>query len=177
MWPNDIGSALIMWSLKTGRKTTSVASALCHVAPFCWNQMLPISFPSIIVNKDLFKMARLRSPFSKKNGPITPLDQNLHQTLTRFGCIGFSMYTCGFSVLQIQFCLFTYQARSKWTSFEKMIFFLPKSASSISRSISNPGFTSNKPTHYLLDHGDFMHYSKQNNIQKDIVIWLIRYAL
>ena len=28
--------------------------------------------------------------FSKKNDPIMPLDQNPHQTVTRFGCVGFS---------------------------------------------------------------------------------------
>ena len=53
-----------------------------------------------------------------------PLDQNPHQTVTRLGCIGFSMYTCGFSVPQMpQFCLLTYSPRSKWASSEKMIFF------------------------------------------------------
>ena len=31
---------------KTGRKTSSVASAVWHVAPSCWNQMLPISSSS-----------------------------------------------------------------------------------------------------------------------------------
>ena len=40
-----------MQSSKTGRKTTSVASAVWHVAPCCWNQMLPISSSSIFVNK------------------------------------------------------------------------------------------------------------------------------
>ena len=50
----------------------------------------------------------------KKNSPIMPLDQNPHQTVTRFGCIGFSMYAYGFSVPQTrQFCLFTYPPRSK----------------------------------------------------------------
>ena len=40
--------------------------------------------------------------------------QNPYQTVTRFECVGFSMYTCGFSVLQMrQFCLFTYPAKSK----------------------------------------------------------------
>ena len=64
-----------------------------------------------------------------------PLDQNPHQTVIRFGCVGFSMYACGFSVAQVrQLCLFRYPPRSKWASFEKMIFFLPKSASSVSRS-------------------------------------------
>ena len=42
-----------------------------------------------------------------------PLDQNPHQTVTRFGCVGFSMYACGFSVSQmLQFCLFTYPPQS-----------------------------------------------------------------
>ena len=73
--------------------------------------------------------------FSKKNSPIMPLDQNPHQTVTRFGCVGFSMYACWFYMPQMrQFCLFTYPPRSKWASSEKMIFFLPKSASSVSRS-------------------------------------------
>ena len=63
------------------------------------------------------------------------LDQIPHQTVTRFGCVGFSVYACGFSVTQMrQFCLFTYPQRSKWASCERMIFFLPKSSSSVSRS-------------------------------------------
>ena len=37
-------------------------------------------------------------PFSKKIGPIMPLDQNLHQTVTGFECVAFSLYACGFSV-------------------------------------------------------------------------------
>ena len=45
------------------------------------------------------------------NGPILPLHQNPQLTVTRFGCVGFSMYACGFSVLQMrQFtCLHTRQ--------------------------------------------------------------------
>ena len=65
--------------------------------------------------------------FSRKNGPIMPLDQNPPQTVTRFGCVGFSMHACGFSVPQMrQFCLFTYSPRSKWASSKKMIFFFAK---------------------------------------------------
>ena len=53
-----------------------------------------------------------------------PLDQNPHQTVTRFRCVGFSMYACGFSEPQMrQYFLFTYPPRSKWTSSEKIIFF------------------------------------------------------
>ena len=62
--------------------------------------------------------------FKEKNGPIMPLNQNLHQTVTRFGCVGFSMHACGFAVPQMrQFCLFPYPPSSKWASSEKMIFF------------------------------------------------------
>ena len=54
--------------------------------------------------------------------------------MTRFGCVSFSMYMCGFSVPQMrQFCLFTYPPRSKWASSEKIILLL-KSASSVNRS-------------------------------------------
>ena len=60
----------------------------------------------------------------KENGLIMPLDQNPHQTVTSFGCVGCSMYACAFSVSQMQqFCLFTYPPRSKWASSEKIIFF------------------------------------------------------
>ena len=62
--------------------------------------------------------------FSKKNGPIMALDQNPQQTVSRFGCVGFSMFAWGFAVPQIrQFCLFIYPPRSTWASSEKMIFF------------------------------------------------------
>ena len=50
--------------------------------------------------------------FSKKNSPIMPLDQDLHQTVGRLGCVGFSMYTRKFFVPQMrQFCLFAYQIK------------------------------------------------------------------
>ena len=69
-----------------------------------------------------------------QHGPIMPLDQNPHQTVTRYVCVVFSMYACAFSVPQMrQFCLFTYPPRSKWVLSEKMIFFR-KTASYVSRS-------------------------------------------
>ena len=38
-----------------------------------------------------------------------PLDKNPHQTVTRFGCVDFSIYACRFSVPQmLQFFFFTY---------------------------------------------------------------------
>ena len=46
--------------------------------------------------------------FFKKNGPMMPPYQNPHQTVTRCGCIGFSIMTFGFSEPRIrQFCLLT----------------------------------------------------------------------
>ena len=32
---------------------------------------------------------------------------------------------------------------------------------------SNPGFSSNKPTHYLLDHGDFLKVTTKNNAKQN----------
>ena len=49
----------------------------------------------------------------------------------------FLVYACEFCVPQMrQFCLFTCPPRSKWASSEKIICFLPKSASSVSRSVA-----------------------------------------
>ena len=136
-----------MRASKTRRKTSSVASAVGHLAPSCSNQMLPISSscfdfcePKFVQHGSITIAIDLTaSPcsFSNKNDPIIPLDQNPHQIVTRFGCVGFSMRGCGFSVPQTrQYCLFTYPPRSKWASSEKMIFFLSKSASSVSRSVA-----------------------------------------
>ena len=46
-WPNDNSSAADNAIFKNGAKSSSnVASAVWHVAPFCWNQMLLISSSS-----------------------------------------------------------------------------------------------------------------------------------
>ena len=69
----------------------------------------------------------------EKNGPIMPLDQNPHQTVTRFGA-----NVCVFSVPQMRsFCLFTYPPRSKWASSEEMIFFFAK-IGTFCKSIASP---------------------------------------
>ena len=121
-----------MRSSKTGRKTSSVASVVWHVARSRWN----------VVNNLLFNFCERKfvqhgpittvivtailCSFPKKNYPIMLLDQNSHQTVKRFGCVGFSTYECEFSGLQmLQFCFI-------W----KDDFFLPKSASSVRRSQS-----------------------------------------
>ena len=53
---------LIMKSSKTGLKTTSVALAVCHVAPSCWNQMLSIFSSSIPVNNNSLNLITIATP-------------------------------------------------------------------------------------------------------------------
>ena len=81
-------------------------------------------------------MTLLASPcwFPKKNGWIMPLHQNPHQTVTRFRCIGFSMYACGFSMPKCENfdCLLTRQDQNELHL--KRWLLLSKSASSVSRS-------------------------------------------
>ena len=69
--------------------------------------------------------------FSKKNIPIIPQDQNSHQTMTRFGCVGFSMYA--FFAPKATILLVYIPANIKMNFIWKDNFF-PKSASSVSRS-------------------------------------------
>ena len=77
------------------------------------------SWPKSAPNNDSFSLL-----IFEENYLIIPLDENQQQTVTRFGCVGFSMYASEFAVPQMQqFCLFTYPPRSKWASSEKMIFF------------------------------------------------------
>ena len=107
---------LIMRSSKAGRKTSSVASAVWHVAMscillfnICEQKFVKHGPITIAIDCNGFSCS-----FSKKNYSIMPLEQNPHQTVTRFGCVGFSMYACRFSVPQMRkFCLFTYPLRSK----------------------------------------------------------------
>ena len=67
-----------------------------------------------------------------------PQDHNSHQTVTRFGCVGFSMYACGFSVPQMrQFCLFINTPRSQCVSSEKIKIFFAK-ISIFCKSIAGP---------------------------------------
>ena len=102
-----------MRSSKTGRKTSNVASAVRHVAtPNVANILLFNFCGQNCIQNGPIPIAN--DSFSKKNGLIMSVDQNPHQTVTHFGCLGFSMR---------QFCMFTYPPRSKWASSEKMIFF------------------------------------------------------
>ena len=94
------------------KSAASVSQSQAHLAKRCSS-----------VYTTIFVAASFCS-FTKKSGPVMPLDQNPHQTVNRFGCVGFSMYTCGCPVPQMrQFCLFTYPLKLKWASSEKMIFF------------------------------------------------------
>ena len=114
-----------MRSSKTGRKTSSVASSVWHVAQSCWNQMLPISSPSIFVNNNLFNMERQRSPLTVMAFPCS-----FWKKIAEL-CLWTKIRTKQWLVLgasSFQFYLFTCPPRSKWTSSENMIFLRSKNA-------------------------------------------------
>ena len=58
-----------------------------------------------------------------------PLDQNPHQTVTRFGCVGFSMYACGFLCPKCDSFASLYTRQDQNELHLKIRFFLSKSAS------------------------------------------------
>ena len=120
---------LIMQSSKTERTTSSVVSAVWHVAPSCCNQMLALQF--------LWTKIRSTWPDNYRHWLQRPLLAHFRRNMAQL-CLwtkirtkqwlvlGTSAIQCmraGFTVSQIrQFCLFTYPPRTKWTSSEKMIF-------------------------------------------------------
>ena len=130
-----------MRSSKTGLRTLSVTSAVWHPAPSYWNQMLPISSSSIFVNKNVFNITiamdckglslliiEEKWP-NYASGPKSALNSNSFW-VRRF-----------FNVCVRVFCapnttiLFVYiPAKIKMRFIWKDDFFLPKSASSVSRS-------------------------------------------
>ena len=57
-WPNDISSTADNAIFKNSAHNIDCRFGCVDVAPSCWNQMLPISFSSIFVNKNSFNMAR-----------------------------------------------------------------------------------------------------------------------
>ena len=70
-----------------------------------------------------------------------PLDQNPNQTVTRFGCVGFSMYACGFYVPKFDnfACLHTSQDQNelhlkRWFSFAKIDIFCKSIADPVSEA-------------------------------------------
>ena len=125
-WPNDISTATDNVVFKN--RAQNIKSSAVLLKPNVANILLFNFCEQKFVQHDPITIAidcnGLSCSFLKKNGPIMPLDQNPHQTVTRFEWVGFSMYACGFSVPQMrQFCLYTYPPRSKWASTEKIIFF------------------------------------------------------
>ena len=132
-WPNNISSAADNPILKNRAQNIEcnfgcVARSVFLLKPNVANILLFNFCEQKIVQHSPITSAidynGLYCSFSKANGPIMPLVQNPHQTVTGFGCVGFSMCACWFSVLQtLQFCLFPYPPRTKWASSEKMIFF------------------------------------------------------
>ena len=88
-----------------------VSLAVWHVVSSCWNHVSATSISSNFGRKNCVIVSRYRAPltvaawpasFSKKYGPMTPLGQNPHQTVTRCGCICFSLIIRGFSEPQTQ---------------------------------------------------------------------------
>ena len=79
--------------------------------------------------------------FSKKNGLIMALDQNPHQTVTRFGCVRM------FCVPNAAILLVYIPPRSKWASSEKMILF--GKIGIFCKSIAGP--LSEAKTHWMLN--------------------------
>ena len=116
MWPNDISSAADNAIFKNRAQYIECSfGCVAHSAVLLKPNVANILLFNFCEQK-FFQHGPIRiaidsfSPcsFSKKNFPIMPLDQNPHQRVTRFGCVGFSIYACGCSVPQMrQFCLFT----------------------------------------------------------------------
>ena len=127
-----------MRSSKTVLKTSSVASAVWHVAPSCRSQMLPISSSSIFVNKtiafncnDLFE----ESTVFEEKWPNYASGAKSTQNSDSFWVRRL------FNVCMRVFCgpnmtiLLVYMnAKIKKSFIGKDDFFLPKSTSSVSRS-------------------------------------------
>ena len=135
-WPNDISSASNNVIIKNrdqniecsfdcvARSTVVLKPNVANILLFNFCEQKFVQLGSITIAIDCNGISLLI--FDEK-WPIMPLDRNPHQTVTRFGCGGFSIYACGFSVPQMrQFCLFTYPPRSKWASSENMFFFFAK---------------------------------------------------
>ena len=82
-----------MRSSKTGRKTSSVARNAVLLKPNVAN-ILRFSFykQKFIQHGPITAIDCSEEKFSQKNCPIIHLDQNPHETVTRFGCVGFSIY-------------------------------------------------------------------------------------
>ena len=135
-WPNDISSAADNAIFKNkaqniecsfdcmARSAVLLKPNVANILLFNFCEEKFIQHGPITIAIDCNGKERPRFIFEKNISLIMPLDQNRPQTVTRFRCIGFSIYACGFSVHQIrQSCLFTHPPRSKSASSEKMIFF------------------------------------------------------
>ena len=127
-----------------GRKISNVASAVWHVAPSCWNQMLLISFSSIFVNKKKKKKRKrllltvTASPcsFSKKNGPIILylwIKVRTKKWLV-LGASAFHSMRAGFLCPKCNNFAYLHNRQDRNEHHMKRWFFWPKSASSVSRS-------------------------------------------
>ena len=127
-----------MISSKIGHKTPRVASAVWHVAPSCWNQMLPIFSTSIFVNKcsdnDLHWLQRpLFSDFRRKMSQLCLWTKILTKQWLVLDASAFQCMRTGFLRPKCDnfACLHTRQDQNEL--YMKKWFFFPKSGSSINR--------------------------------------------
>ena len=120
-----------MWSSKTGRKTLSVALAVWHVAPSCWNQMVPISFSSIFVNK-ILSLLIFKEKFSNYASEAKSAPNSDSFWVLRL----FNVCMRVFCVPNATILLVYIAAKIKISLNWEDDFFLPKSASSVSRPVA-----------------------------------------
>ena len=107
----------------------SVASAVWHVAPSCWNQMLSIS--SSIVNKNSFNML---AHFRRKMAQLCLWTKIRTKQWLILGVSAFQCMRAGFLCSKCDnfACLHTHQDQNE-LHLKRWFCFLAKSASSISR--------------------------------------------
>ena len=107
-----------------------VSSAVWRVASSRWNHVSAASMSSNFGRKNRVIASRYRAPltvaarpasFSKKYDPMMPSAQNPRQTVTRCGCVCFSLIARGFSQTR-QFCRLTKPSRWKCASSLRIIY-------------------------------------------------------
>ena len=120
-WPNDISSAAdnaifknrshnIECSFRNvARSAVLLKTNVANILLFNFCEQKFAQFGPIMIAIDCNGLCLLIFEEKRTNYASGP-----KSAVNRFGCVGFSMYACRFSVLQIrQFCLFTYPPRTK----------------------------------------------------------------
>ena len=113
-WPNDISSVAdnVIFKNRTQNIGCVARNAVANILlfNFCEQKLAQHSPITIAIGCNGLTLLIFETKWPNYNS-----EPNDHQTKTRFVCVGFPMYACGFSGLQ----------RPKWDSSEKMIYFCP----------------------------------------------------